>query len=80
MGDFRSEYRVLTEGEKQLIGDIKEKAKELHTLMNSANYEYLIPGTDKLGSMAVRRDERSTQVADTRLEEAVMWAIKAITK
>lgn len=35
---FRPQYRVLSEEEKKLVGDIKEKASELARLMVSAGH------------------------------------------
>ena len=61
---FRKEYRELTELEKAHMTSVKEKAFAL--------YEQLFLDGDTA-------DQRSMAVARTKLEEAVMWAVKSIT-
>lgn len=59
---MRHEYRVLNEGEKQVMQHVKDKGLELHTFFEAM-------GTS-----------RELSIAKTKLEEAVMWAVKHITR
>jgi len=62
---FRQSYRVLTDDEKQMIADIKDQAAVMLDCID------VCP--------AVNRG-REIDLAKTKLEEAVMWAVKAVTK
>jgi hypothetical protein len=62
---FRKAYLPIGDDQKSKINDIKNKAEELYFSM-----------TD-LGGMTV--DPRAMALAKTNLEQAVMWAVKAIT-
>jgi hypothetical protein len=69
---FHAEYRELSFDEKQLVRDIKETAAELYGLFSNAA---LVQG------LIIRADNpRELSLAKTKLEEAVMWAVKGITK
>lgn len=61
---MRHEYRVLTEDEKQQMQAIKDKGLAFHGLVAT------LPGAPS----------REVSLAQTRIEEAVMWAVKSITK
>jgi hypothetical protein len=61
---FRKEYRALTEREKEHIDAIKRVAQALHDRLHT------VGGTAGFREMAIAR---------TKLEESVMWAVKAIT-
>ena len=61
---FRSVYKELSEEQKKHIDDVKDKANELY---------HLLPKTDGRGA------NREVAVAITKLEEAVMWAVKGMT-
>lgn len=61
---MRHEYRVLGDDEKLAMKTIKDKGLEFH--------EYL-EKTFPVGS-------RELSLAKTKIEEAVMWAVKHITK
>lgn len=63
---MRHQYRVLTDAEKAQMQAIKDKGLELFELIQS-----LAP-IKGLGS-------RELDIAATRTEEAVMWAVKYIT-
>ena len=63
---MRHEYRVLDEGEKIRMQHIKDMGREFH--------DYLTSIGTTLG------DSRELSLAKTRIEEAVMWACKHITK
>jgi hypothetical protein len=64
---FRKQYRELSEAEKNHLSSMKLKAEEL--------FHFLNDGQDVLGG-----DPRATSLAKTKLEEAVMWATKAVTR
>lgn len=61
---FRSQYRQLTDAEKEAIDTIKNRAKDLHAA--------LVTQLDG-------QDPRGMAIARTKLEECVFWAVKAIT-
>ena len=63
---FRKEYRPLSDETKLCVLHIKDKAEELLAAFETAGVNASI-------------DARSLAVAKTNLEQAVMWAIKAIT-
>lgn len=56
------EYRVLTDGEKATMKDLKDKGLELLELIEAAG------------------QSRELSIAKTKTEEAVMWAVKHVTK
>jgi len=61
---FRKEYRPLSDETKLCVSHIKDKAEELLAVFAG--------GIDNA-------DPRMMALAKTNLEQAVMWAIKAIT-
>ncbi len=61
---FRTTYRPLTEAEKGDLYLMKQKAEELLNMFQ----------------LYKDAEPRCTALAITKLEEAVMWATKAITK
>ncbi len=63
---FRKKYRELNEAEKTSIELIKAKAEELEALY----YKQKTSG----------KNPRLLALAMTKLEESVMWAVKAITE
>jgi hypothetical protein len=63
---MRHEYRVLTDQEKQLMMDVKDKALEFYQLIE------MIENT--------RGPSRELSVAKTKIEEATMWATKDLTR
>ena len=60
----RHQYRVLTEIEKQQMVDIKDRGLEFIEYINSLS----TTGT------------REYSLAKTKIEEAVMWAVKGLTQ
>jgi hypothetical protein len=62
---FRKEYKEISSVIKTNISCIKEKASELWNEFDSLPMEHI--------------DQRMMDNAKTNLEQAVMWAIKAIT-
>lgn len=63
MDTFRKEYTPLTETQKAEMQAIKEKAEELESLFG----------------VSTHREPRLMAIARTNLEQAIMWAIKAVT-
>ncbi len=63
---FRKEYRPLSDETKACVSHIKDRAEELLASFEAASVNASI-------------DTRALALAKTNLEQAVMWAIKAIT-
>ena len=68
---MRHEYRKLTEPEKDSMKSVKDLGLDGIELLHQ------IGGTDPAGD---RFASRELSLAATKLEEAVMWAVKHITK
>lgn len=60
----RHKYRVLNDAEKQLMVDIKDRGQEFLDLIES------------IGAPM----SRELSIARERIEEAVMWSVKHVTK
>lgn len=65
---FRRAYRELTDEEKKQVDDIKTLAGELYQKLETD------PAVVTSGDKA-----RALAIAKTNLEQAVMWAVKAVT-
>lgn len=65
---MRHEYRVLSDAEKMWMKAIKDKGLEFHNLLRNG------------ASPELPFASRELILAATRVEEAVMWAVKHITK
>lgn len=79
---FRTEYRELTPDEINALGQIKEKAEELHELLElafNANAREVAEGKASSDHFTLSADPRCMAASRTKLEEAVMWAVKGIT-
>jgi hypothetical protein len=63
---FRKEYKELDSFEKEQIQEIKLKAEELEKVINYQKSR--------------NKNPRCLALAMTKLEESVMWAVKAITE
>jgi hypothetical protein len=74
---FRKQYRELNPDEKVALSDIKGQAGMLYDMLDKLNFS--VPVGDATRSFTVNADPRSMALAKTKLEEAVMWATKAIT-
>lgn len=61
---FRKEYKPLSDDQKNLISNIKDNANLLYITFDSPSFDH---------------DKRMMALAKTNLEQAIMWAIKAIT-
>ncbi len=72
---MRHEYRVLNDEEKALMKEIKDAGNEFLWLLHRAG------GGDRDGT---KIDDfmasRELSIAKTKIEEAVMWAVKHVTK
>lgn len=68
---MRHNYRVLSDGEKQQMKSIKDEGLGLVQLLHE------IGGTDPTGD---RHASRELSLAQTKIEEAVMWVEKHITR
>jgi hypothetical protein len=63
---FRKEYKTLSEDQKNDIEKIKNIAERLLTQFYLSGVNYSV-------------DQRMMALAKTNLEQAIMWAVKAIT-
>lgn len=68
---MRHEYRVLSDQEKQQMKDLKDDGLRFVELLHA------IGGTPLNGD---RQASRELSLAQTKIEEAVMWAVKHITR
>lgn len=68
---MRHEYRVLTDDEKELMKRVKDEGVEFVRLLHEAGKTTPTDG---------RQGSRELSLAQTKIEEAVMWAVKHITK
>lgn len=68
---MRHAYRPLTDAEKQQMQDLKDQGLALIEKLHD------IGGTDKAG---VGQGSRELSLAQTKIEEAVMWAVKHVTR
>ena len=66
----RHQYRVLSDDEKAMMVEIKDSGAAFIHLLHIAGGN---PGVDKQAS-------RELSIAQTKMEEAVMWAVKHITR
>lgn len=74
----RHQYRILSDDEKTAMVAIKDKGQELINLIDALNTSEELPRDDgALVSLAINRE---ALIAIERVEEAVMWAIKSVTK
>lgn len=68
MNVFRKAYRPLNDAEKVYLDALKDKAQELYDLIESGNPTQSVP------------QSREKSLAKTNLEQAVMWAVKDVTR
>lgn len=69
---MRHEYRVLSDEEKQRMQAIKDHGLAFMELLHDIGRTSAGFG-DRLG-------DRELSIAGTKIEEAVMWAVKSITR
>lgn len=67
---MRHEYRVLSDAEKALMKEVKDKGLELVELCHKIGGTVAADG---------RMASRELSLAQTKVEEAVMWAVKHLT-
>ena len=68
---LRHQYRVLTEAEKATVGRIKDLGEQFLIELRMAG---------GVGTSDGRMTSRELSIAQTKIEEAVMWAVKHVTK
>jgi hypothetical protein len=70
----RHQYRTLNDAEKAAMVSIKDKGAEFLTLLDNLQNggELPLASTANIG--------REFALARTKIEEAVMWAVKGLTK
>lgn len=68
MNVFRKQYRPLSDAEKAYLEALKDKAQELYDLIETGNPTQSVP------------QSREKSLAKTNLEQAVMWAVKDVTR
>lgn len=68
---MRHNYRVLSDAEKAQMASLKDSGLEFVSLLHAIGNTD--PNGDRLGS-------RELSLAQTKIEEAVMWAVKHVTK
>lgn len=79
-GLFRKRYRALSPAEIEHHDQIKDSAQVLHASIEAA-FNFLTREPDAKGVSAAVSAERARAraLAKTKLEEAIMWAIKGLT-
>ncbi|PRY38427.1 hypothetical protein CLV58_109154 [Spirosoma oryzae] len=71
---FRQQYTPVTDQQKGFMIEIKKKATELESLLSQVQtYSNLESKSDK----SKAEYGRALSIATTKLEESVMWAVKA---
>lgn len=77
----RHQYRVLSDGEKAQMLEVKDKGAEFLALIDGLRTEpYEVePSEDGVKPGVICVFDRELNIAAERIEEAVMWAVKHIT-
>lgn len=76
---MRHNYRPLTDLEKQQMQAVKDKGLDFVELLHAIGGVYT-PNGKTLTGEDQRQASRELAVAQTKIEEAVMWAVKHITR
>lgn len=71
---MRHEYKVLSDSDKKSMRDVKGMGLKFYELLQSIGSHPKEDGKD------VQFSSRELSLAAARIEEAVMWAVKHITK
>lgn len=74
---MRHQYRVLTDAEKLQMQTIKDKGLELALYLHTVGGTAEPDGSVEDGAL---QGSRELELAQERVEEAVMWAVKHITR
>lgn len=78
---FRQKYRELNDSEKRELENIKTIAGELYAAIELNTTHNNGPTTDSQPlAPPIETNGREMALAKTKLEEAVMWAVKGLTK
>lgn len=78
---LRHQYRVLSDAEKANMQAVKDKGQEFLDLIESIRTPMQPIGENIDGiPMAIGVVDRELNIAVERVEEAVMWAVKHITR
>ncbi len=71
---MRHQYRVLTDEEKGQMTDLKDTGLAFVLLLHAIGKT-----PSMLGDRSAGQASRELSVAQTKIEEAVMWAVKHVT-
>jgi len=72
---MRHEYRVLNDAEKGSMRDVKDEGARFVRLL------HFIGNPEQIGGeFPTQQRSRELSIAQTKIEEAVMWAVKHITR
>lgn len=77
---LRHQYRVLSDAEKAQVQAIKDKGAELLNLIEGIRSPLERVGGSDNDPIYVGTVDRELNIAAERVEEAVMWAVKHITR
>lgn len=76
---MRHQYRVLSEDEKAQMQSVKDAGAEFVEILHAVGRTDEVWGEDDRPDDA-RQTSRELSIAQTKIEEAVMWAVKHVTK
>jgi hypothetical protein len=77
---MRHAYRVLTDAEKAQMQAVKDKGLELFDLIESLRTEPVPADPSNPNGPMIATFDRELSIAQQKVEEAVMWAVKHITR
>lgn len=72
---MRHQYRVLTDEEKNQMLELKDRGLDFVMLLHTIGKT-----PPMLGDKPAGQASRELSVAQTKIEEAVMWAVKHVTR
>lgn len=75
---MRHEYRVLSAEEKKQMKALKDAGASFVELLHAVGGTDRVRGEDRPED--ARQTSRELAIAQTKIEEAVMWAVKHVTK
>lgn len=76
----RHQYRVLSDAEKAMMLALKDKGAEFITLIDGLRTQPEPVDANDPDGPAIVAVDRELNIASERVEEAVMWAVKHITR
>lgn len=68
---MRHEHRILSDGEKEDMRKLKDLGLDFVTLLHAVG---------RTDATQERQGSRELSLAQTKIEEAVMWAVKHVTR